>query len=268
MLVNGPETGEIDHEAPETPAAHGPAPLPERPIPPVRTRLGALSEVVLCSGYPTQILLGLGLAVAGVSTVDAGGDLSLTWVLLLSLGDTVLVIALVLALLRRRDERPSAIFLGDRPLLGEVRLGLLLVPVALGVAITGLGTLQVLWPDLRNVPQNPLEALLGSTTGVVAFLGVAVFAGAVREELQRAFVLHRFDQSLGGGWLGVVVFSLAFGLGHRLQGWDATIVTGLLGALWGATYLLRRSVVASMISHAGFNVIEIVMVLAWTDRAV
>jgi len=130
------------------------------------------------------------------------------------------------------------------------------------------GTLTVLWPGLRNGPPNPLEALLGSTTGVVAFLGVAVFAGAVREELQRAFVLHRFDQSLGGGWLGVVVFSLAFGLGHRLQGWDATIVTGLLGALWGATYLLRRSVVASMISHAGFNVIEIVMVLAWTDRAV
>jgi membrane protease YdiL (CAAX protease family) len=79
----------------------------------------------------------------------------------------------------------------------------------------------------------------------------------VREEIQRAFLLHRFEQYLGGGRVGVIVTSVAFGAGHLLQGVDASIATGLLGALWGVVYLRRRSVVAPMVSHSGFDLIQI-----------
>ena len=57
--------------------------------------------------------------------------------------------------------------------------------------------------------------------------------------------------------VGVIVLSTAFGLGHALQGWDAAIATGTLGAFWAILYLRRRSSVAPIISHAGFNSIEV-----------
>ena len=52
------------------------------------------------------------------------------------------------------------------------------------------------------------------------FLFVVIVAGGVREELQRAFLLHRFRCDLGQPWMGVFITSLAFGMGHTLQGWD------------------------------------------------
>ena len=66
---------------------------------------------------------------------------------------------------------------------------------------------------------------------------MVIVAGGVREELQRAFLLHRFRTDLGQPWMGLLITSLAFGLGHTLQGWDAAVVTGVLGAIWGAMYL-------------------------------
>jgi membrane protease YdiL (CAAX protease family) len=84
-------------------------------------------------------------------------------------------------------------------------------------------------------------------------------AGGIREEIQRAFLLHRFEVWLGGGTVGLVVTSIAFGAGHfDLQGVDAGIATGLLGAFWGFVYLRRRSAIAPMVSHAGFDLLQIV----------
>jgi membrane protease YdiL (CAAX protease family) len=82
-------------------------------------------------------------------------------------------------------------------------------------------------------------------------------AGGVREEVQRGFILHRFDQFLGGAAAGVIVFSVFFGLGHLEQGFDAAIATGTLGAFWGVVYVRRRSIVAPMVSHAGFNLAQL-----------
>ena len=112
-------------------------------------------------------------------------------------------------------------------------------------------------PWLHTVEHNPLQALLRSPRDAWLFALVVVVAGGVREEIQRAFLLHRFERWLGGGVTGVIVTSAAFGAGHLLQGVDAAIATGLLGAFWGATYLRRRSAVASMVSHSGFDLLQI-----------
>jgi membrane protease YdiL (CAAX protease family) len=42
------------------------------------------------------------------------------------------------------------------------------------------------------------------------------------------------------------------------QGYAAAIATGVLGAGWGVVYLLRRSVIAPVVSHAGFNLAQLV----------
>lgn len=245
------------------PAAAAALPAAEEAPPQGPGRAGALAEVVLCSGFPTQLAVVAALGLAGLAPgAGADGGLSLRYVVALSLADAALLIGLILWLLRRHGERPSAAFLGARPGLPEVRLGIAFVPVAVVLATAAMWGLRSAWPWLGNVPENPLEALIRSPRDALVLLVVAVVAGGVREELQRAFILRRFEQQLGGGWLGLVVFSAAFGLGHYIQGWDAAIATGLLGVLWGALFLLRRSVVAPMISHAGFNAVEILIALA------
>jgi len=87
---------------------------------------------------------------------------------------------------------------------------------------------------------------------------VVLVAGGVREEIQRAFLLHRFEVSLGGPVVGVLVTSIGFGAGHLVQGLDAAITTGLLGAFWAVIYLRRRSAAAPIVSHAGFDLVQIV----------
>ena len=92
-------------------------------------------------------------------------------------------------------------------------------------------------PSLHTVAVNPLQELLGSPRDAWWFALVVVAAGGVREEIQRAFLLHRFSIWLGGPAVGLAVTSIAFGAGHLMQGVDATIATGVLGAFWGAIYL-------------------------------
>jgi membrane protease YdiL (CAAX protease family) len=56
-----------------------------------------------------------------------------------------------------------------------------------------------------------------------------------------------------------VIWSAAFGLFHLPQGKDAALAVGVLGLFWGLIYLRRRSAVAPMVSHAGFDVAEILL---------
>ena len=97
----------------------------------------------------------------------------------------------------------------------------------------------------------------------LVFALVLIVAGGIREEVQRAFLLRRFERWLGGPRVGLVVTSAAFGAGHFVQGADAAVATAALGAFWGAVYLRRRSVAAPVVSHAGFNVLQVAQYLAF-----
>lgn len=240
-------------------------PLPADHAPVLRhhphRRLVAVAEVLLCSSVPTQTLIGAALQLAGWPQTDEAGRLSLPFLLTLSLADTIVLVALMVALTRAHGESATELWLGDRQVRREAALGVALVPfVFLGVVVL-LNGLRLIAPWLRNVPENPLEGLAGTPADAAMFALVAIFAGGVREELQRAFLLRRFERHLGGAWVGVVVLSAAFGAGHYVQGWDAVITTGTLGAFWAIVYLRRRSSVAPIVSHAGFNTMEIVRVV-------
>lgn len=237
----------IDIESAD-PAPDGAAPMPPQPNP-----WRAWAEIVLCSGYPTQLLLGLLIQASGVRPIRADGSLSGSFVFVLSLLDTVLLLTLIVWLMKRRGERPRTIFFGDRPVAPEVGLGVLSLPAIVTIVVVLMMTIRVGAPFLHNVPTNPLEGLLDSQTGLLAFLFVVIVAGGLREELQRAFLLHRFRSGLGSAGMGVLITSTAFGLGHTLQGWDAAVVTGVLGATWGVMYLARRSAIAPIVSHSLFN---------------
>jgi len=215
-------------------------------------------EALLCSSLPTQILIAGVLNAIGLSARTPAAQLSLPFVLALSIADSVLLIVLMVVLMRVHGDSSWALWRGHRPLAREAMVGLGLVPVAVLMVGVVLGSLREFAPWLHNVPTNPLEALAEGGPADAAIFGViAIVAGGIREELQRAFLLQRFERHLGGAAVGVVVLSTLFGLGHLMQGWDAVIATGVLGAFWAVVYLRRRSSVAPIISHAGFNSIEV-----------
>ncbi len=236
-----------------------PGPQPPDPTPAAdwTARAVALIEVLLCSDYPTQLALGATFVALGYGPY-VRGELRIGYVVGISVLDSLLLIGLVIAFLLAHRESPRAVFNGGRRIVREVAAGIPMTLVALGIGVVVLVLVQRFAPTLHTVPENPLQALLKSKRDALLFAVVVVIAGGVREEIQRAFLLHRFEQSLGGGAVGVVVTSVAFGAGHLIQGVDAAIATGLLGAYWGVVYLRRRSLIAPMVSHAGFDLLQIV----------
>ena len=243
-----------------------PAPVPvavpdRRPVLPIE-RLGAIVEIILCSGFPTQLLLIMVLTGFGIGMRTADGRLSPPFVFALSLLDAALVIGLVLMFLRAHRERAGDVLFRHRSALREALVGLAFIPIAFAVVIVVLVVVLTLVPQLHNVLRNPLEDMLLNRSDASIFAVVVRVAGGVREEVQRGFILHRFGQYLGGARAGVLVHSVLFGLGHIEQGYDAAIATALLGALWGLLYLARGSILAPMVSHAGFNLAQLVKYLA------
>lgn len=247
---------EAEFAAPAEPALAAP------PSPSVGERLGALAEVVICSGFPTQLFLLTLMTSLGMRLQTTDGRWSALFVSVLSLLDTALVVALILLFLGSHREHVRDVLTGRRPVVREAAIGLaLMVPILLFATLLLL-VLFRLAPQLHNVARNPFEDMLQNRRDASLFAIVATIAGGIREEIQRGFILHRFRQYLGGGAVGVVTYSVVFGLGHVDQGWDAAITVATLGAIWGTIYLTRRSIVAPMVSHAGFNLAQLIKYMA------
>src|SRR4029079_19715404 len=145
----------------------------------------------------------------------------------------------------------------------DVLLGIAIVPASFVLITFVLLALQLVAPWLRNVPHNPLAGLAKTRTDAVILAFVVMVAGGVREEVQRGFVLRRFEQYLGGGLVGLAVFSVLFGLGHLEQGRDVAFATAMLGAFWGAIFLARRTILGPMIGHSGFNLAQVAKFLVF-----
>jgi membrane protease YdiL (CAAX protease family) len=235
-------------------------PLPRRILP--LERAGAALECLLCSGFPTQVLLIILLTGFGFSIQGAAGGLNPRFLFTLSLLDAAIVIGLTVFFLKAHGESVRDVLIGPRRVFREVLFGIALIPLVFAIVIVVLSLVLTYAPWLHNVPRNPLEDMLGSRLDAAIFAVVVMIAGGVREEVQRGFIVHRFGQYLGGGGTGVAIHSVLFGLGHYEQGYDAAIATGLLGLFWGVIYLRRGSIVAPVVSHAAFNLAQILKFLA------
>jgi len=246
--------------APEPP--YIPVPRPVLPL----DRLAALVEVVICSGFPSQIVLIVILRGFGLRMTAADGRLSPPFVFAVSLLDAIVVVTLVIFFLRVHHESPRQVLFGARPFLRETFFGVAIFPAIFMFVMIVLVLLFHYAPQLHNVVRNPLEDMLRTRRDAIVFAGVVMIAGGVREEVQRGFIAHRFGQYLGGAALGIVIYSFFFGLGHFEQGYDAMIATGILGLIWGFLYLVRRSIVAPMVSHAAFNLAQLLKYLAFATR--
>jgi membrane protease YdiL (CAAX protease family) len=246
--------------------------VPDLPYIPVRRpvlpleRVAAITEIIICSGFPSQILLILVLRGLGMPMMRPDGHLSPPFVFLLSLADAAVVVGLVLLFLRAHRESVREVLFGGGHIVREALLGLALLPAMFMLVLLVLAVILHFAPYLHNVERNPLEDMLRTRRDAIIFAAVVMIAGGVREEVQRGFIVHRFAQALGGAGWGIAIYSVIFGLGHFEQGMDAILVTGVLGALWGVLYLVRRSIVAAVVSHAGFNLAQLLKYLALAVR--
>ena len=121
------------------------------------------------------------------------------YVTTLWVADTIVLVGIIVALVRLRGERLGELLLGSRARISaDTWLGLALIPVLSVVVIGALTLVRWAWPELHNVQANPFEALIRSPRDAVMLGAVAVLSGGMKEEMQRAFVLRRFDQHLGG----------------------------------------------------------------------
>lgn len=248
MYEPGIDDAPLGHHSPSA----LPGPVAEAGPPPL-SRARAVVEALLCTSYPTQVVAAALLAMAGRGPQTADGLLDPHFVIAVSVLDALLVLGLVVAFLWRRGESFHQLCLGSVPVWREAALGVsLVVPITLGVAAIVLGA-RALWPSLHNVPVNPLAAIMADPQLVVLFAVVVVLAGGVREEIQRAFQLHRLTPAVMQPGLAVLVTSVAFGLGHLIQGRDVALATATLGAVWGTLWLRRQSLVAAAMCHALFN---------------
>lgn len=251
-----------DEDAPPPAAESAPVPQPRV------TRLRAAGEVLLCSEFPTQFAIGALLGRAGISPLEPSGALSERFLYLVSGIDTIVLLALIWLLMRLSGERARHVFFRRGTPAREVMVGFALVPLVFSLVVSLQLTINAAAPSLRNVPDNPFESMIQSPLQVVSFVVLVLVAGGVREELQRAFLLHRFDQALGGAWFGVVATSAAFGLGHVVQGWDAVVITAALGALWGVLYVARRNAIPGIVSHALFNAGQVLLAVTTLDGGI
>lgn len=228
------------------------------PAPPaIPGRITALIQVVVCCGQlPTQTAIYGILMLAGMKG-PVGDKIPLPFFAALSLIDTVLITVMIFTFLTASRESIRQVFFGGRVLKQEIKLGLILIPVVLvGTGII-MGLVRLAFPSLHNVKISPFDEFVDTGWHAALFVFVVIVAGGFREELQRGFLLHRFDQKLGGMWVGQIVYTILFGFAHITQGWDAVITIGSLGFFWGLLYIRRRSVAAAMVSHAGFDTLQV-----------
>ncbi len=175
---------------------------------------------------------------------------------------TGVVVAVVVGLLHLGGERLADLGFSRMALRLALRRGLVLA-IALflvfEVEVAGVGV-----PPLTAPTSSKLASLFRDPREAPFWVFAAVVGGGFTEELERAFVLTRFERWFGtaGLVLAVLTESAGFGASHTYQGTGAAVSIGIFGLLLSLVFLRRRLVADAMIAHAGFDLIGIALAYA------
>jgi membrane protease YdiL (CAAX protease family) len=125
-----------------------------------------------------------------------------------------------------------------------------MLPTALAAVVRaenseGAGTLTVLFRDPKNL---------------LAWIPIGVIAGGIVEEIERAFIVTRFEQWQGkrGLYVGVALSSIMFGAAHLYQSTPTGISAAISGLAFALIYLRRRSGIEAAASHAFADVLGVI----------
>lgn len=229
------------------------------PVNPPRTsrvdRLQAIIEVLLLSGLISSFLVALILSAfhrsrAALLTMDAP---VVSAFVLMEAGITLVLLVVVL-----KAHRETICSLGlqwDR-WKSNLLLGLGLVPLFFLINAVAAFVFRVYLPKYYT-EQNPLTEMIQTPQQLALFIFSALVAGGIKEELQRAFILSRFRRYLGGAWLGLLLWSFAFGAAHYVQGVQGIALATLYGFIFGILYLATGSLIAPIVCHGAYDTIAL-----------
>lgn len=228
------------------------SPFPvEMPRKPWIDRLTAFLEVLLMSGLLSGFFAAVPFSVFHIGNMalllkDAK---FISVYLLLESCITFLILAVIL---RAHRETIASLGLRWKNWKLNLVLGLALVPFLFLIdAIVALAF--KLYLPKYFMEQNPLTEIIRTPQQLALFLLAALLAGGIKEELQRAFILNRFRSYLGGSAVGLVLWSIAFGAGHYIQGAQGIVIAAIYGFLFGIAYILSGSLIAPMIAHGLYD---------------
>ena len=228
---------------------------------PPKLRLQSLCEILVTLGFLTDAASAALLSPFAAFSNPLGSVRALAALLLLS---SLLMVLLIALLSRLRGESLRDLCLGKGVSASrEAFLGLGLVPVIFLVSFLIKSLCRHALPGFYSGEKNVLEELMKSPLDLALFLVVAIVAGGFREELQRAFIISRFEAGWGPAWLGAVLFAFFFGYNHLIQGMDEALIAGIFGLLWGGLYVTRRNIVATSVSHGLYDALELVRYFFW-----
>lgn len=213
-------------------------------------RILALVEVVLVAVGGTLLSVPITFFFAGPEWHPLASTSSLFKGLAV---EAVLTLLLIFWLLALRGENLRDLGWARGRFDREGVIGLLSIPL-LYVSVILVGIAFRSWLPAYVTETNPLLDLLKTPSDVVLLIISSIFIGGLKEEIQRAFILVRFEQFLGGIWVGLAIWTVAFGLGHQIQGVDNAVGATFLGLIFGLLFIWRRSLTAPIIAHAVFNV--------------
>jgi membrane protease YdiL (CAAX protease family) len=231
-------------------------PLPESaPRKSWTDRLQALFEVLLLSGLVSSFLVALPLSFArGKSLEFLMRDVRFVSIfLLLESGITFLLLKMMLRVHRETIQSLGCTW--DR-WKRNLSLGLALVPLLFLINALVLFAFRVYLPRYYT-EHNPLTEIIHTPQQLALFIFTALVAGGVKEELQRAFILNKFHRYLGGGGVGLVLWSLAFGAGHYVQGAQGIVIAAVYGFIFGLVYLMSGNLVAPIVAHGAYDTLAL-----------
>jgi membrane protease YdiL (CAAX protease family) len=228
---------------------------PEISRKPWTDRIQAAIEVLLISGLVSGLIASVPMALFRIKDTDAlvkNADF-LSGYLLLESAITFLILA---ALMKLHRESPNSLGLRWKDWKLNLVIGLALVPCLF--LINGVVALlfRSYLPRFYS-ERNPLLENLHTPLQLALFVFSALVAGGIKEEMQRAFILNRFRNYLGGAWIGLLLWSLVFGAGHYAQGVQGMVIASLYGFLFGLIYLLSGSLIAPITAHAVYDTVAI-----------
>jgi membrane protease YdiL (CAAX protease family) len=217
-------------------------------------RIQALFEVLLISGLFSSILAALPFyLIKGKSFGLTNEAVSTSLFLLVESGITFLLLAM---LMNWRHENASDLGLQLNRWRSNVLTGVALVPVLFLLnALIGF-IFQQYFPKY-HLEKNPLTEMIRTPPQLALFIFSALIAGGIKEELQRAFILLRFRDYLGGSITGLILWSLAFGAGHYLQGVQGITAATIYGFIFGLVYLISGSLIAPIVAHSAYDALAL-----------
>jgi uncharacterized protein len=218
-------------------------------------RLAAFAEILMVVLLGSLLVEGLFGVLGRSPLTDARHLVVFMWL------EAAIAVVIMTVLLRFRKSSWRELGWTASGLSREVLVGLLVLPLLFGVTLVVGASFEAFLPRYVS-PRNPLLDKIQTGLDLGLFLLSSLFVGGFKEELQRAFVLTRFQHYLGGIWVGLVIWTSIFAVLHLYQGIDKAAAAGALGLIFGLLYIWRGKLTAPIVAHALYDVVT--LVLFWT----